>query len=57
VFGIQPELDFRADPGIFVAYMVLATQYNSFIHPVTILLALPFSAREPSSLCAWRIRV
>lgn len=29
--------------GIFVAYMVLATQYNSFIHPVTVLMALPFS--------------
>jgi HAE1 family hydrophobic/amphiphilic exporter-1 len=29
--------------GIFVAYMILATQYNSFIHPVTVLVALPFS--------------
>jgi len=29
--------------GIFVAYMILATQYNSFIHPVTVLMALPFS--------------
>ncbi|HEX4048741.1 MAG TPA: efflux RND transporter permease subunit, partial [Elusimicrobiota bacterium] len=30
--------------GIFVAYMILATQYNSFIHPLTVLMALPFSA-------------
>lgn len=29
--------------GIVVAYMVLASQFNSFIHPVTILMALPFS--------------
>lgn len=29
--------------GILVAYMVLASQFNSFIHPTTILLALPFS--------------
>lgn len=30
--------------GIFIAYMVLAVQFNSFIDPVTILMALPFSA-------------
>ncbi len=29
--------------GIFVAYMVLASQFNSYIHPVTVLMALPFS--------------
>jgi hydrophobe/amphiphile efflux-1 (HAE1) family protein len=29
--------------GIIVAYMVLGSQFNSFIHPVTVLVALPFS--------------
>jgi len=29
--------------GVVVAYMILATQFNSFIHPLTVLLALPFS--------------
>jgi HAE1 family hydrophobic/amphiphilic exporter-1 len=29
--------------GVVVAYMILASQFNSFIHPVTVLLAMPFS--------------
>lgn len=29
--------------GIFVAYMVLATQFNSFVDPISVLVALPFS--------------
>ncbi len=29
--------------GILVSYMVLGSQYNSYLHPVTVLLALPFS--------------
>jgi multidrug efflux pump len=29
--------------GLIVAYMVLATQFNAFTHPFTVLLALPFS--------------
>jgi len=30
--------------GVFVAYMVLAVQFNSFAHPVSVLMALPFAA-------------
>jgi hydrophobe/amphiphile efflux-1 (HAE1) family protein len=29
--------------GILVAYLILAVQFNSFVHPVSILMALPFS--------------
>ena len=29
--------------GIIVAYMILAGQFNSFVHPISILAALPFS--------------
>lgn len=29
--------------GILVAYMVLAIQFNSFLHPIAVLMALPFS--------------
>jgi hydrophobe/amphiphile efflux-1 (HAE1) family protein len=36
-------LTFALVLGLFVAYMVLGAQFNSFIHPLTVLLALPFS--------------
>ena len=29
--------------GIIISYMILASQFNSFAHPFTVLLALPFS--------------
>jgi hydrophobe/amphiphile efflux-1 (HAE1) family protein len=34
---------FAFSMGLLVAYMVLATQFNAFSHPFTVLLALPFS--------------
>lgn len=36
-------LVFALAMGILVAYMVLGTQFNSFIDPITVLMALPFS--------------
>ncbi len=36
-------LGFALILGIIVAYMILGSQFNSFIHPFTVLLALPFS--------------
>ena len=38
------DLKFALMMGLLVAYMVLASQFNSFIDPVTVLIALPFSA-------------
>ncbi|MES2309932.1 MAG: efflux RND transporter permease subunit [Verrucomicrobiota bacterium] len=29
--------------GVLIAYMVLGAQFNSFVHPFTVLIALPFS--------------
>src|SRR5207248_9826301 len=29
--------------GIVIAYMILGVQFNSFIHPFTVLLAMPFA--------------
>lgn len=29
--------------GLMVAFMILAVQFNSFVHPISILMALPFS--------------
>ncbi len=37
------ELLFALALGIVVAYMILASQFNSFVHPFTVLVALPFS--------------
>ncbi len=36
-------LQFAMWLGIIVAYMVLASQFNSYVHPIIVLLALPFS--------------
>jgi multidrug efflux pump subunit AcrB len=36
-------LNFALLLGILIAYMVLGSQFNAFIHPVTVLVALPFS--------------
>jgi HAE1 family hydrophobic/amphiphilic exporter-1 len=37
------DLIFALFLGVAIAYMILGAQFNSFVHPFTILLALPFS--------------
>ncbi len=37
------ELAFALILGLAIAYMILAAQFNSFAHPVSVLMALPFS--------------
>jgi len=34
---------FTAIMGLVISYMVLAVQFNSFIHPIPVMIALPFS--------------
>ncbi|HTL71555.1 MAG TPA: efflux RND transporter permease subunit [Candidatus Eisenbacteria bacterium] len=36
-------LGFAFIMGVVIAYMILASQFNSYIHPVTVLLAMPFA--------------
>jgi multidrug efflux pump subunit AcrB len=42
--------------GILVAYMVLAIQFNSFVQPISVLIALPFSVTG-ALLALWMFNV
>jgi hydrophobe/amphiphile efflux-1 (HAE1) family protein len=47
------ELTFALLLGLVVAYMILASQFNSFVHPVTVLVALPFSLTGALAALWW----
>src|SRR5688500_6934080 len=49
------QLVFALILGIIVAYMVLASQFNSFLHPITVLSILPLSIA--GAACALLITV
>jgi len=46
-------LGFAVVLGIAIAYMILAAQFNSFIHPLTVLIALPFSLTGAVLALSW----
>jgi multidrug efflux pump len=46
-------LIFALGLGIVIAYMILAAQFNSFIHPITVLIALPFSLTGAVLALTW----
>ncbi len=46
------DLNFALLMGIIVAYMVLASQFNSFLDPISVLMALPFSI-SGAALALW----
>ncbi|MBI4367408.1 MAG: efflux RND transporter permease subunit [Deltaproteobacteria bacterium] len=48
-------LQFALWLGIIVAFMILASQFNSYLHPLTILLSLPFSV-SGAFLALWLAR-
>jgi len=39
--------------GIVIAYMVLASQFNSFLHPITVLVILPISVAGAIFALGW----
>lgn len=39
--------------GVIIAYMVLASQFNSYVHPLLVLLAMPFSVTGALLALAW----
>jgi multidrug efflux pump len=44
---------FAVGLGVAIAYMILAAQFNSFIHPITVLIALPFSLTGAVLALVW----